>query len=84
MNRKERFLTAVRILAPEDTSILQAAACVSEDSLPLAPGGVALEFVVAMQRAHSPAPCWDRFKSFAGRHADPSEQNKRKPNFELN
>jgi hypothetical protein len=68
MKRKERFLNAVRILAPDDAIILQAARHVPEDSLPRVPGGVALEFVVAMQRASaSPMPCRSRFKYPHGR-----------------
>src|SRR5438876_5662304 len=63
MNKKERFLKAVQILAPDDQFILQSAHCVAEDSLPAAPGGAALEFVVAMQRLTRPAwRCKTRFK----------------------
>ena len=50
MNKKESFLKAVQILAPDDQFILQSAHCVAEESLPDTPGGAALEFVVAMQR----------------------------------
>ena len=65
MNKKESFIRAVRILAPDDQIIHQAARRVSEDGLPAAPGGAALEFVVAMQRMRVPAwPCKARFKSF--------------------
>ena len=64
MNKKESFLKAVQILAPDDQFILQSAQCVSEESLPVAPGGAALEFVVAMQRLTRPAwRCKTRFKS---------------------
>ena len=63
MNKKENFLKAVQILAPNDQFIHQAALCVSEESLPAAPGGAALEFVVAMQRLTRPAwRCKTRFK----------------------
>src|SRR2546426_12217362 len=63
MNKKENFLKAVQILAPNDQFIHQAALCVSEESLPAAPGGAALEFVVAMQRLTGPAwQCKTRFK----------------------
>jgi len=63
MNKKEKFLKAVQILAPNDQFIHQAAHCVSEASLPAATGGAALEFVVAMQRLTGPAwPCRTRFK----------------------
>ena len=63
MNKKEKFLKAVKILAPHDQFILQTAQCVNEESLPVAPGGAALEFVVAMQRLTSPAwSCKTRFK----------------------
>src|SRR5207302_5604765 len=50
MKKTENFLKAVQILAPDDQFIDQAALCVSEESLPVAPGGAALEFVVAVQR----------------------------------
>ena len=49
MKRKQQFLKAVQILAPDDRFIHQAARRVQEEMLPLAPGGAALEFVVAMQ-----------------------------------
>jgi len=63
MNKKEHFLKAVQILAPNDQFILQSAQCVAEESLPAAPGGAALEFVVAMQRLTRPAwRCKTRFK----------------------
>ncbi len=50
MKRKQQFLQAVQILAPDDPFIYQAAQRIPEDVLPIAPGGVALELVVAMQR----------------------------------
>ncbi|HYG34357.1 MAG TPA: hypothetical protein VEC99_06210 [Clostridia bacterium] len=50
MKRKEKFLKAVQILAPDDDFIYRAARRVTEESLPVAPGGAALEFVVAMQK----------------------------------
>ena len=63
MNKKENFLKAVQILAPDNQFIYQAAHCVSEESLPAALGGSALEFVVAMQRLTRPAwQCKTRFK----------------------
>ena len=58
MNKKETFIKAVQILAPDDQIIYQAARRVSEQGLPAAPGGAALEFVVGMQRMRAPAwPC---------------------------
>jgi len=61
--KKEKFLTAVRILAPGDETIFQAAQWVTEESLSVAPGHEALEFVLAMQQRRSSAwPCRNRFK----------------------
>ena len=61
--KKEKFLTAVRILAPGDETILEAAEEVNEEHLSLAPGCEALEFVVAMQQRKGPSwPCRNRFK----------------------
>jgi hypothetical protein len=57
MNRKQQFLNAVRILAPDDQTILVAAREVREELLPIAPGGAALEFVAAMKRMRSPSRC---------------------------
>lgn len=59
MNTKERFMQAVRLLAPGDQFILRAARDVREETLPLAPGGAALEFVAAMEklkRSEAPLP----------------------------
>jgi hypothetical protein len=50
MNRKQQFLNAVQILAPNDKILYQSAESIAERNLPLRPGGAALEFVVAMQR----------------------------------
>ncbi len=50
MNRKQQFLQAVQILAPNDQFIYDAAQRIPEEVLPIAPGGVALELVVAMQQ----------------------------------
>jgi hypothetical protein len=60
MNKKQRFLDAVRILAPDDGIIISMAAHVDEAALPAFPGGAALEFVAGMQRwfpkaSHIPA-----------------------------
>src|SRR6266699_1086632 len=72
MNKKESFLKAVQILAPDDQFILQSAHCVAEESLPDTPGGAALEFVVAMQRLTRPAwQCKTRFKSSSPRTDSP-------------
>jgi len=61
--RKEKFLTAVRILAAGDEFILRAAEWVGEEHLSMAPGCEALEFVVAMQQAKKARwPCRNRFK----------------------
>src|SRR6266702_102541 len=63
MNKKENFIRAVQILAPPDQIMQQAARRVSEEGLPAATVGAALEFVVAMQRMRAPAwPCKTRFK----------------------
>ena len=48
-NRKQQFLTAVQILAPNDSFIIQTAQRVSEASLPAFPGGAALEFVATLE-----------------------------------
>ncbi|MGH7869520.1 MAG: hypothetical protein ACREP9_18275 [Candidatus Dormibacteraceae bacterium] len=70
MNSKEHFLNAVQILAPGDEFMLQAATEVPEESLPAAPGGMALEFVVALQRENPPVfPCRSRLKSSSHRNA---------------
>ena len=53
MKRKRQFLRAIKILAPNDPFIHRAAQRVSEETLPLLPGGAALEFVVAMERLRS-------------------------------
>jgi thioredoxin-like negative regulator of GroEL len=50
MKRKQQFLQAIQIMAPNDSFVIQAAERVSEETLPVAPGGAALEFVVAMER----------------------------------
>jgi len=49
MNTKELFLQAVGILAPGDRGIHAAARRIAEDTLSIAPGGMALDFVVRMQ-----------------------------------
>jgi hypothetical protein len=49
-NKKSQFLSAVRIIAANDSFILNLAECVSEDALPDYPGAVALRFVTAMSR----------------------------------
>jgi hypothetical protein len=70
MKRKQQFLRAVRILAPNDASILRAAQFVREASLPLYPGGAALEFVVAIQRLLEPLrPGGTAFLVDAARHS---------------
>lgn len=56
MNRKQQFIQAVQILAPGDPFILRAAERVREETLPPIPGGVALEFVAAMERFRSRFP----------------------------
>jgi hypothetical protein len=50
MKRKQQFLRAIEILAPGDQFILKTAQSVPEESLPLAPGGAAVELVVALQK----------------------------------
>ncbi len=55
MKRKQQFLKAVRILAPGDKFILQAAQRAPEEHLPARPGGAALELVVALQKAMASA-----------------------------
>ena len=74
-NKKQQFLNAVRILAPNDSFILNLASRFDEASLPQFPGGVALKFVVAIQslRAHRPvalcrAPGRGRLNSPPHRH----------------
>ena len=55
MKRMQQFLKAVRILAPGDKFILQAAQRAPEEHLPARPGGAALELVVALQKAMASA-----------------------------
>src|ERR1051326_1398189 len=50
MNKKQKFIQAVRILAPDNNFILELAHLVSDDDLPTCPGGAALEFVAALTR----------------------------------
>ena len=57
MNRKEKFLSAVRTLAPGDAHILRLAQRVSEDNLPEYPGAAALEFVAYVDRIITPCGC---------------------------
>jgi len=47
--RKQRFMRAIRILAPGDQLIYQAAQRIPEERLPAFPGGASLEFVAAFQ-----------------------------------
>jgi hypothetical protein len=84
MNKKETFLHAVRILAPGDSQIMRAAEQVSEETLPVAPGGVALEFVAAMHRATTPLPCRSRFKPAATRHQALPAPGQSQPRMHLN
>jgi hypothetical protein len=60
-NKKLQFLSAVRILAPNDTFILNLAERVREADLPPYPGGAALEFVAVLSRlreaSREPRPC---------------------------
>lgn len=53
MNRKERFLKAVQLLAPGDEFILGLAQRVREEQLPAHPGAAALQLVVEAQRLQS-------------------------------
>jgi len=48
--KKSQFLSAVRIIAPDDSFILNLAQCVSDDALPDFPGGAALAFVTSVSR----------------------------------
>jgi hypothetical protein len=50
MNKKQKFIQAVRILAPDNNFIIELAHRVSEQDLPTCPGGAALEFVAALTR----------------------------------
>jgi hypothetical protein len=50
MNKKQKFIQAVRILAPDNNLIIELAQRVSECDLPSFPGGAALEFVAALTR----------------------------------
>ena len=68
--KKSQFLLAVRIIAPNDSLILNLAECVSEETLPEYPGAAALRFVATVSRlceerpaATFPAP---GFKASAG------------------
>jgi len=55
MSRKQQFMRAVEILAPDNRFIHQVAQRIPGEKLPVAPGGVALEFVVALQKLGQPA-----------------------------
>src|SRR5262245_38110983 len=48
--KKSQFLSAVRIIANDDSFILNLAECVSEETLPDFPGATALRFVAAVSR----------------------------------
>jgi hypothetical protein len=48
--KKSQFLSAVRIIAQNDSFILNLAEGVAEDTLPDYPGGAALRFVTAVSR----------------------------------
>jgi hypothetical protein len=48
MNKKQKFIQAVRILAPDNNFIIELAHRVRDDDLPTCPGGAALEFVAAL------------------------------------
>jgi hypothetical protein len=48
MNKQQKFIQAVRILAPDNYFIIELAHRVREDDLPTCPGGAALEFVAAL------------------------------------
>ncbi len=56
-DRKLKFIRAVRLLAPHDRLILQFAETVPAHSLPLHPGGAALELVAALQRLRPSTLC---------------------------
>jgi hypothetical protein len=66
MNKKEKFLRAVQILAPGNNLIMQVAQRVSEEQLPFSPGGMALELVAKMERLLTTAAC-----PRSGRHSTP-------------
>jgi hypothetical protein len=55
-NIKQQFLTAVRILAPENDLILKLAQRIPEEQLPAYPGAAALEFVATLEK-FSPIRC---------------------------
>ncbi len=65
-DRKLKFIRAVRLLAPHDRLILQFAETVPTHSLPLHPGGAALELVAALQRLR-PATLCPRRSGLIGR-----------------
>jgi hypothetical protein len=56
MNKKQKFIQAVRILAPDNNLIIELAHRVRDDDLPSCPGGAALEFVAALTRITG-TPC---------------------------
>ena len=53
-DRNSKFMQAVRILAPHDQFIYQAAQRIPAEQLPAYPGATALEFVVAFQKLRQP------------------------------
>ena len=54
--KKSRFLSAVRIIAPNDPFILNLAQCVPDDELPDFPGAAALDFVTSISRMVDASP----------------------------
>ena len=57
MKIKQKFLQAVRLLAPGDTFIFQIAERVPEDALPAAPGAAALELVATLAQMATRTGC---------------------------
>jgi hypothetical protein len=57
MNKKQKFLKAVRILASDDPFVLRTVRRIPEERLPAFPGGVALEFVAMSERLRGKTGC---------------------------
>ena len=57
MNKRDKFLRAVQILAPGNSFMLQVAQRVPEEQLPPAPGGMALELVAHLERLLTSTAC---------------------------
>jgi hypothetical protein len=54
MKKQSRFMRVVKILAPDDQFMFEAAQRIPEEELPNSPGAAGLELVVAVQKLREP------------------------------